>query len=211
MAHPDTSALAMLANTALAELGAQEQDAAMQNTSNPSSSTPGEDALADQLRKAKLKSSEKKAIKSGSGFATLNKDPDGESCWSKTARKNRDKGVKTWKTFSIIDLRQVASARVHKPEPSRPPVKKPKKKQERLAKEWMKGYDEAEDKFGYINRLPKEVEVGVQMLGLNMQQSMGMKGQVEKAGEMDGLGEFGEEAWEEWSWNCDDQDPFLNK
>lgn len=201
----------MLAKAAAAELEGQKQDATAQDTLKPPSSTPGADRLAEELRKAKLKSSNGKATKSGSGFGTLNKDPAGESCWSKTARKNRDKGNKTWKTFSIIGPRQVASAHVHKPEQLRPPVKKPTKKQERLMREWMKGYGEADDKFGYINRLPKEDEVGVQMLELSMQQSMGMTGQVEQAGEMDGVGEFGEEAWEEWSWNYDDQDPFLNK
>ena len=77
-----------------------------------SASSMQTEALAKDLKSVKIMPSAKesaastaftKSQQSGSGFAALGKKyEDEQSCWSKTARKNRDKGRKTWPTSNIL-------------------------------------------------------------------------------------------------------------
>lgn len=142
---------------------------------------------------------------------------DDESCWAKAARKNGDKGHKTWRTFDILEPLYDPNTRVTKPmlpppqlqipmqAPGKRPTKKQMQKQLKERQAWWKGLHEAQDTYGYINGLSKPDEMDLTMTALAAEQSMTLKHTVENAGEFyEWEGEEGEGGWEgkggEWEW-----------
>lgn len=219
-----TSGLMMLADAAIARAEA-ERPTENQNTSvRPMEQDTNDQqpaTILTRIRNIKIDATTTKAFvgstKTGSGFASLTANGgDEESCWSKAARKNRDKGHKTWQTFNILHPRQDTAARVSKPvaAQAQQQARKPSKKQAERMAGWMKGYHEAEDKYCYIHGLRKIGETESEVLGINFDQNVGMKGEVEMAEEFEGWEEWQdwEGGWvEEWRENYDDENPFLNK
>lgn len=77
----------------------------------------------------------------------------------------------------------------------------------------MIGYQDAEDKYGFVHGLGRDDDTSLEVLGVNFDGTMSMEG--EKAGEFVDWEEWekgGNGQWEgEWRENYDDENPFLTK
>lgn len=206
------SAPAMASSDALPS---QLSSAAIPSVGNTTTST---DRISSKLRGTELSTSNVSAFatheNSSSGFAGLTTATEEESCWSKTARKNRDEGCKTWETPSILRRVQDFKTWITKSAATNPQTlaNKMTKKQLVAKQRWLQGYVEAEDKFAYVNGLSKVSELDMELLDPMFAYSVGnMKGEAEKAGEFAGVQDEGQLDWSEWRENYDDENPFLNK
>lgn len=134
MDYTDTSALTILADAAIARAEAEMAMAVREGATAPREDDDAEvaeaAAILTRMRKANITTSKAGApsgsTQASSGFAIVAGSENEESCWSKAARKNRDKGHKTWQTFNILRpvrmLRLASPSRRHRSRRRRSPA-----------------------------------------------------------------------------------------